>query len=191
METLLEFAPTALEGLFLIKRSPRADSRGSLTRIFDAEEFVRAGAIDTVAQVNHSLTVSRGTIRGMHYQHPPHDEAKTVTCLRGRVYDVAVDIRKGSSTFLHWYGQILEPKEGTSMLIPPGFAHGFYVMSNYVDLHYKVTLAYDSKNEAGFIWNDSDISINWPISDDPILSQQDRNLPLFNDSSVSKCKTKI
>jgi len=176
VETLLEFAPTALEGLFLIKRSPRVDSRGSLTRIFDAEEFVRAGAIDAVAQVNHSLTVSRGTIRGMHYQHPPHDDAKTVTCLRGRVYDVAVDIRKGSSTFLHWYGQVLEPKEGTSMLIPPGFAHGFQALVPDSELIYTHSAPYRPEAEGGLNPCDPAVGIEWPIPPGE-LSARDGSLP--------------
>ena len=119
---------TSIDGLTLIERRPHVDDRGTLDRLFDDDEIGRLLPGFRTFQVNHSVTRGRGTVRGMHYQTPPNADAKVITCLRGRVFDVAVDVRHGSETFLQWHAEVLEPEKSRSFVIPEGFAHGFQVL---------------------------------------------------------------
>ncbi|MEE8254335.1 MAG: dTDP-4-dehydrorhamnose 3,5-epimerase family protein, partial [Nitrosomonadaceae bacterium] len=127
--TRLDFLNTPLTGLMVIQRKPIEDTRGFLSRIYSAEEFTYAGIDKPISQINHTLTLLKGAVRGLHYQKPPYSEAKVVNCVKGEVFDVAVDLRRGSSTFLRWYGEKLSAQNNRGLLIPEGFAHGFQALS--------------------------------------------------------------
>ena len=120
-----DFIPTPLSHLKLVQRKTIEDHRGFLSRFYCADEFRMAGITKPIAQINHALTRKKGAVRGLHFQHPPHAETKLVSCLKGEIWDVAVDIRSGSPTFLQWHGEILSEANRKSMLIPEGYAHGF------------------------------------------------------------------
>jgi dTDP-4-dehydrorhamnose 3,5-epimerase len=170
-----------LPGLVLVKRHPLTDERGFFTRIFCAQELTSAGWSQPVAQINHARTNWRGTVRGLHYQRAPHAEAKLVTCVRGEVWDVAVDLRAGSPTFLHWHAERLSGNNGHAMLIPQGFAHGFQALSDDVELLYCHSTAYVPDAEAGLNACDPRLAIPWPL---PIAgrSERDVGLVLLNDN---------
>jgi dTDP-4-dehydrorhamnose 3,5-epimerase len=159
----LRIAELPLAGLRRVQRTLLADERGVFARLFCARELEPAGWIGPVAQINHSLTRARGTVRGLHYQRAPHAEMKLVSCVRGEVWDVAVDLRAGSPTFLRWHAEHLSAAEGTAMLIPPGFAHGFQALSDEAELVYCHSTAYAPQAEAGLHVRDARLSISWPL----------------------------
>jgi len=165
-----------LAGLKRVQRMLRTDERGSFARLFCAEELAAAGWTRPLAQINHSLTRARGTVRGLHYQRAPHAEMKLVSCIRGEVWDVAVDLRAGSPTFLHWHGERLNAADGTALLIPAGFAHGFQALSDDAELIYCHSMAYAPAAEAGLHVRDVRLAIAWPL---PVqaLSPRDAGMP--------------
>ena len=152
-----------LAGLKSIERQRLGDSRGFLSHLFCAEELNEAGWHKPIAQINHTFTAQRGTVRGMHYQHPPHAEMKLVTCIQGEVWDVAVDLRSGSPTFLHWHAEILSADNLRALLIPEGFAHGFQTNSIEVALLYCHSAAHNPEAEEGLNAQDPCLAINWPL----------------------------
>ena len=154
---------TPLPGLMRIERHRMADARGAFSRLFCADELAEAGWTDPIAQINHSHTTHRGTVRGMHYQRPPHAEMKLVSCLQGEVWDVAVDLRHGSPTFLQWHAQPLSEDNGCALLIPPGFAHGFQALTDHATLLYCHSAAYAAEAEAGIHPLDPRLAIAWPL----------------------------
>lgn len=158
---LVHDAPLA--GLKLIERKPIGDTRGFLARMFCAEDLSIAGWNKSIAQINHTLTQTRGTVRGMHFQRSPHMEMKLVSCLRGAVWDVAVDLRAGSPTFLKWYAVELSAKNNRALLIPEGFAHGFQTLSDDCELLYLHSAAYALEAEGGVQPQDLMLAINWPL----------------------------
>jgi dTDP-4-dehydrorhamnose 3,5-epimerase len=153
-----------LAGLKIVEHQQLGDSRGFLSRIFCAEELAAAGWHKPIAQINQTLTQKRGTVRGMHYQRPPHAEMKLVTCLRGAVWDVAVDLREGSPTFLQWHAQELSATNHRALLIPEGFAHGFQSLSDDCELIYLHSMVYSKEAEAGLNPKDPMLSIRWPLA---------------------------
>lgn len=161
-----------LPGLFLLERKAIGDSRGFLERLFCAETLAPLGVRKPLAQINLTLTRKRGSVRGMHFQHPPHAEAKIVSCLRGRVFDVAVDLRRGSPTFLRWHAEVLAPETHASLLIPEGFAHGFQAMSDDCEMLYFHTAAYRAEAEGGLRPTDPALAITWPL---PIAEMSERD----------------
>ena len=166
--------PLPLAGLTRVQRQSLADARGFFERLFCAEELAACGWRGPIAQINHSLTRQAGSVRGLHYQKPPHAEVKLVTCLRGAVWDVAVDLRAGSPTFLHWHAEELSADNAHALLIPQGFAHGFLVLSEEAEFTYKCTDYYDPAAEGGVKWDDPDVGIVWPAVDGEIrLSAKD------------------
>lgn len=167
-----------LAGLKLVKRQRIGDSRGFLSRLFCAEELAAAGWVKPIAQINHTYTAMRGTVRGMHFQHPPHAEMKLVSCIQGEVWDVAVDVRAGSPTFLHWHAERLSADNGRALLIPEGFAHGFQTLTNDAELLYCHSAAYKASAEAGLNPLDARLAITWQL---PIieLSARDAAHPLI------------
>ena len=169
-----------LPGLKRINRRRITDDRGYFSRLFCAEELAAAGWAKPILQINHAFTARRGTVRGMHYQRPPAAEMKLVTCLRGKIWDVAVDLRAGSGTFLHWYAEHLSADNGCALLIPEGFAHGFQALSDDVELLYCHTAVYSAAAEAGVNPLDPRVNIPWPL---PIgeISKKDGELALLND----------
>lgn len=152
-----------LAGLKLVTRQRLGDNRGYLSRLFCAEELADAGWLKPVAQVNHTHTAARGTVRGMHFQRPPHAEMKLVNCIRGEVWDVAVDVRADSPTYLHWHAERLSAENGRALLIPEGFAHGFQTLTVDVELLYCHSAAYSPTAEAGLNPLDARLSIAWPL----------------------------
>lgn len=154
---------TPINDLKLVERQHLGDSRGYLSRLFCAEELAAVGWQKPVVQINQTFTQKRGTIRGMHYQHPSNAEMKLVTCLSGVIWDVAVDLRARSPTFLQWHAEELSAANHRAMLIPEGFAHGFQTLSDDCELIYLHTAAYTPEVEAGLNPNDPMLSISWPL----------------------------
>jgi len=163
----------------LAQRKVIEDQRGFLSRFYCAEEFGAIGITKPIAQINHTLTRKKGAVRGLHFQHPPHVEIKLVSCLKGEVFDVAVDLRRGSPTFLHWHGALLSATNRNSLLIPEGYAHGFQALTEDCELIYLHTAAYHAEAEGALNVADSTLKITWPL---PIndLSDRDRNNPFIN-----------
>jgi dTDP-4-dehydrorhamnose 3,5-epimerase len=168
---------TALPGVYLIEPRLFTDPRGFFMEIWQAERYRQAHIPGPFVQDNHSYS-TQGVLRGLHYQ-LKRSQGKLVYVLQGEVFDVAVDIRRGSPTFGHWVGEILSGANHRQMYIPPGFAHGFCVLSEGVDFLYKCTDFYTPKDEYGLRWDDPALGIDWPVSD-PILSDQDRHYPTLN-----------
>jgi dTDP-4-dehydrorhamnose 3,5-epimerase len=166
----------ALEGLVVLQRQKMSDPRGFLSRIFCAQELAAAGWSQPIAQINHSRTEQRGTVRGLHFQRPPFAEMKLVSCVRGAVFDVAVDLRPDSATYLQWHGEILSADNQTALLIPPGFAHGFQALEEGCELLYCHSNFYHPASEDGLNALDSTLSIAWPL-EPPQRSERDTQLP--------------
>jgi len=157
------FAELSLPGLRRVQRQRLGDSRGFLARLFCADELATAGWRGPVAQINHTCTELRGTVRGMHYQRAPHAETKLVSCIRGEVFDVAVDLRPESPSYLRWHGEVLSAENGCALLIPQGFAHGFQALSDGAELIYCHSAAYVAAAEAGLHVLDPQLAISWPL----------------------------
>lgn len=155
--------PLPLAGLVRVQRQPLADARGFFERLFCAQELAACGWTQAIAQINHSLTRQAGSVRGLHYQQPPHAEMKLVTCLRGAVWDVAVDLRAGSPTFLHWHAEELRANNARALLIPQGFAHGFQALTPDAELLYCHSYPYNLAAEAGLHPQDARLAIAWPL----------------------------
>lgn len=153
-----------LAGLRRVQRRRLGDSRGFLTRMFCVEELALIGWTKPVAQINHTYTAKQGTVRGIHFQRPPHAEMKLVSCLRGEMWDVAVDLRVESSTFLHWYAERLSAENGCALLIPEGFAHGFQALTDNVEVLYCHSEAYAAQAEDGLRPTDPRLGIAWPLN---------------------------
>jgi dTDP-4-dehydrorhamnose 3,5-epimerase len=158
-----EFTSTPLSGLTVIQRKPIEDDRGFLCRFYCSEDFREAGLRKPIAQINHTFTRKKGAVRGLHFQYPPHVEAKIVSCLKGEIYDVAVDIRRGSPTFLCWYAEVLSADNTKSLLIPEGFAHGFQTLTAECEIIYLTTASYAPDAEGGLSVRDPRIAISWPL----------------------------
>lgn len=165
-------------GLKCVTRQRLGDARGFLARLFCAEELALAGWKKPIVQINHTHTARQGTVRGMHFQLQPHAEMKLVSCIRGAVFDVAVDLRAGSPTFLQWHTETLSVDNGRALLIPEGFAHGFQTLSDDCELLYLHTAAHAPAAEAGLRADDPRLGIIWPL---PIaeMSARDRAHPVL------------
>lgn len=175
----MQFEPTPIAGAYLIRLSPYVDDRGAFTRLFCAGEIAAIGHTAPVVQVNHSLNKETGTIRGMHFQYPPHAEVKMIRCLRGMVFDVMVDLRRGSPSFLKWYSVELSPAAYNMIYIPKGCAHGFQTLEENSELLYFHTTAYNKRSEGGVLHDDPTIGIEWPLPATNI-SEKDRHYPALN-----------
>jgi len=161
-----------IPGLRLIKRKKIEDERGSFERVFCDEEFSMGDIVIAPVQINHSFTKRRGTIRGLHFQTPPYAEIKVVTCLIGAVWDVVVDLRKNSSTFMQWHCEELSENNDRAIYIPEGFAHGFQAITDNVHLLYLHSEKYNPKSEKGLNPLDQKLNIRWPIFE-KIISERD------------------
>lgn len=174
----LRSIPTAIPGVTQIKRFLFTDTRGSFTRLSDLENLRRLGWQGEVMQINHSVTKKAGTVRGMHYQNPPYTEYKLVNCIKGSVYDVVVDLREGSSTFLRSVAVKLSPDNSTALLIPPGCAHGFQSLEDDSELLYAHSMPFIASSDGGMNPLDPAFGIQWPL---PIanMSEKDKNRPMI------------
>ncbi len=173
------FTPTILPGSYTIDLSPVSDSRGWFARTYCKNEFAQIGHTKEWVQINHSFTAAPGSIRGMHYQLPPFTEIKMLRCIAGAVYDVIVDIRKDSPTFLRWFGTELSSANKKMLYIPAGFAHGFQTLSADSELIYHHSELYTPGAEAGLRYNDPALGIQWPLPTRE-LSERDKQHPLLN-----------
>ena len=165
---------TPLPGILLIEPQCFRDQRGFFLESFQAQRYRTIGIADDFVQDNHSRS-AQGVLRGLHFQ-MKRPQAQIVTVMRGRIFDVAVDLRRGSTTFAHWFGVELGEEGPRQIYMVPGFAHGFYVISDSADLHYKVSRFYDETDEGGLIWNDPEVGIAWPV-EKPVISSRDAAYP--------------
>lgn len=177
----MEIDATPIAGVLLIKPKVRRDARGYFVETWQEERYARAGILLPFVQDNRSRS-GKGILRGLHFQRT-YPQGKLVSVSRGSVFDVAVDIRKGSPTFGQWYGAELTEENQHQIWVPPGLAHGFCVCSDIADFSYKCTEYYHPEDEASIRWDDPDLGIAWPV-DDPILSAKDMAAPLFKDANL-------
>lgn len=159
----MQFNETKIQGLYIAELEPLSDERGFFARAYCNKELERINIEKPIKQINHSLTSIVGAIRGMHYQNSPYAEIKMVRCIAGEVFDVAIDLRKDSDTFLQWHGEYLNSENFKMMVIPEGFAHGFQVIKSNSELLYFHTESYVQKVESGVLFNDKKIGIEWPL----------------------------
>jgi len=169
---------TPIEGLLLVESTPQTDERGSFNRLYCQNELGDLVGERQILQINHSSTGAVGAVRGMHFQNEPHAEMKLVRCIKGRVWDVAVDLRAGSSTFLNWHAEELSADNARMMVIPEGFAHGFQVLEQASELVYLHTAFYTPSAEGGVRPTDPELSISWPLPPQD-LSDRDLKHPLL------------
>lgn len=169
---------TSFEGLFIVEAQCFRDERGFFLEAYQEERYRGFGIMEKFVQQNHSRSAAK-VLRGLHYQ-VKRPQAQIVTVMRGRIFDVAVDLRRGSATFGKYFGVELSDEESRQLYMAPGFAHGFCVLSDWADIHYNVSRYYDHSDEGGLLWNDPDIGIRWPI-DRPNLSIRDVAYPRLKD----------
>jgi dTDP-4-dehydrorhamnose 3,5-epimerase len=177
----MEFIATDIEGLILLQPKVHGDHRGFFLESYSKEAFEKAGISNTFIQDNHSCSATNGVLRGLHFQKPPFAQAKLIRVTRGAVFDVAVDLRKTSPTFMQWRGYELSAANYTMLFVPAGFAHGFCTLEPDTHVQYKVDVPYAPQFDSGIIWNDPQIAVSWPVAA-PILSAKDAVLPRLNDN---------
>jgi dTDP-4-dehydrorhamnose 3,5-epimerase len=178
---IFNFIRTELDGVWIVEAIPRFDSRGGFVRVFCKKEFALAGLIANFVQINHSFNTHAGTLRGFHYQVPPAAESKLIHCVAGKAYDMVVDLRAGSSTFLKWIGVELDDRNGRLIYIPEGCAHGFITLADNTQLIYHHTAYYAPEAEVGLAYNDPMVGVRLP-REIAVISEKDRGYPLLNNS---------
>lgn len=171
------FTETKVAGAFIIDLETRSDERGFFARAFCRREFEARGLNPEVAQCNLSLSASAGTLRGMHFQLPPHEEAKLVRCTQGALYDVALDLRPESPSYLQWVGVELTAENRRMLYVPEGCAHGFQTLLTDTEAFYQVSAAYAPEAERGFRWDDKAFGIVWPDAAERTISEKDEHWP--------------
>ena len=169
-----------IKGVFEIPLDLYEDERGFFMRVYDDTIFKKYKIHKKWVQENHSLSVEKGVIRGMHFQLPPHSEAKLIRVINGKIYDVFIDLRKGSSTFGQWDSINLSAENKKMIYIPRGFAHGFCTLTENCEILYKMDNYYAPNSEGSIRWNDSDVGINWPVNN-PIISEKDLKAKSFRE----------
>ena len=174
------FRHLGIPEIIIIEPKTFRDERGFFLETYKYSDFLQIGLKENFVQDNYSRS-AKGVLRGLHYQKNPRAQGKLVQCLRGRIFDVAVDLRKSSPTFSRWVSTELSEDNGLMLYVPPGFAHGFVSLSESADVMYKCTREYSPADDRGVIWNDPDLNILWPVSD-PVLSAKDRKHPLLRDA---------
>lgn len=170
---------TRLAGLLLIEPQRHGDHRGFFAETYSQRGYAALGVDATFVQDNHSVSAAVGTVRGLHFQAPPAAQAKLVRCGRGAIFDVAVDIRRGSPTYGRWAGYTLSPENGAQLYIPVGFAHGFATLEPDSEIIYKCSDYYAPETEGALRWDDPDIGIKWRLTSAPVLSEKDATAPLL------------
>jgi dTDP-4-dehydrorhamnose 3,5-epimerase len=172
----MRFASTPLPGVFVIEQERHADERGHFARTWCTDELAAHGLESRVAQCSESFNQHRGTLRGMHYQAPPHAEVKIVRCARGAVFDVAADVRPRSPTFRRWFGVELTPENGRALYVPRGFAHGFLTLADATFVSYQISERYEPEAARGLRYDDPFLSIAWPVRVQ-VIASRDRDYP--------------
>jgi dTDP-4-dehydrorhamnose 3,5-epimerase len=176
----MRFSPTALSGAYIIDLQPHQDERGFFARTWCQQEFAKYGLNPQLAQCNVALSHRAGTLRGMHYQVSPHEEAKLVRCTKGALYDVIIDLRPHSPTYLQWIGVELTAGNHRMLYVPEGFAHGYQTLCDETEVFYQVSQFYQPGAEQGVRWNDPAFGIDWPETSDCTISDKDRHWPDFS-----------
>jgi len=176
---------TPLAGLFKVQRHRREDPRGFFSRFFCADELRQIGFHPPIAQANHTLTRRRGAVRGLHFQQPPHAEDKFVSCLRGEVWDVAVDLRPDSPTYLRWHAEVLSADNLCSLMVPQGFAHGFQTLTDDCEMFYLHSLAFQADAEGGLNPGDPVLGITWPLAFTDV-SERDMKQPYLTADFIAQ-----
>jgi dTDP-4-dehydrorhamnose 3,5-epimerase len=179
----VNFLPTELPDVVVVEPKVFGDERGFFLESFQAKKFAEAGLPDRFVQQNRSRS-AKGVLRGLHYQLPPHAQGKLVHVAAGEVFDVAVDVRRSSPTFGKWVAATLSAENHRALYLPPGFAHGFYVLSDTADVEYEVTDFWSPPSERSIRWNDPTLGVAWPITTPPILSPKDAAATLFGVAEV-------
>lgn len=177
------FKQTKISGAWIMTMEPRVDERGFFARNFATEDFSKAGIDFDVVHVNRSFNKVKGTTRGFHYQLPPKSEGKLLQCLRGRVFDVVVDLRKDSPTYLQWVSVELNPESKNMILCPKGCANAIQILEDNTELQYFVSEAYSPEHERGLRWNDPYLKINWPL-EGTVISEKDAAWPLIQKENL-------
>lgn len=175
------FNPLSLNGAYTIDVQPFQDNRGFFTRTFCENEFAEYNLVQHFVQANHSGTHGKGVIRGMHFQYPPFGETKLIKCVQGAIFDVIIDVRKNSPTYLQWYGAELSSENKRMMYVPVGFAHGFQTLTEYSEITYMVSNFYSRENEGGVKFDDPRVKIQWPLPVS-LVSDKDMKIPLIHDT---------
>ena len=173
----MHFRETELGGVYIVELQKITDSRGFFARAWCRDEQKHTGLSMEVAQCNISNNAKKGTLRGMHYQAEPHGEIKFVRCIHGAIYDVVIDLRKTSPTYLKWIGVELSDANGHAVHIPKGFAHGYQTLADASEIFYQVSEPYNPTSENGVRWNDPVFGIQWPNTTAPTISEKDRTWP--------------
>ena len=176
------FRKLQIPEVILVEPAVFGDERGFFMETYKMPDFVAAGIVATFVQDNHSRS-TKGTLRGLHYQNPPFAQGKLVRAVRGEIFDVAVDIRKGSPTYGKWVGVILSEENKNMLYVPEGFAHGFCALSEIAEVMYRATNVYSPQFEAGIVYNDEDLHIDWPV-EEPILSAKDKKWPPLKEADI-------
>ncbi len=176
----MDFLPTEVSGAWLVEPRAFEDDRGVFLRAWCRDEMREAGIEVDFVQSNLAGSVRRGTLRGLHYQVAPHEEAKLVRCVRGSIFDVVVDIRPDSETYGQWHGATLSDKNRRMLYVPPGCAHGYLTLEDDSEAYYLVSARYAPESERGIRWDDPAFNIDWPIRENLILSDKDKAWPAFN-----------
>ncbi len=175
-----EFEKQKIEDVILVKPQVFGDNRGFFTETYKKSDFIKNGITVDFVQDNHSKS-SKHVLRGLHYQAKPYAQAKLVRCVKGKIFDIAVDLRKNSNTFKNYVKVELSEDNKHMLFIPDGFAHGFVVLSDEAELLYKTSQEYSPKHDRGVFWADKELNINWEIDFEPILSEKDKNQPKLKD----------
>jgi dTDP-4-dehydrorhamnose 3,5-epimerase len=178
----LKFTETNLNGVTIVEPTVFGDHRGWFMETYSSSKFKEYGNNINFIQDNQSFSASSGTLRGLHYQLNPKAQTKLVRCTKGAIYDIAVDICKGSPTYGQWYGIVLSSENKKQLIVPKGFAHAFMTLTDNAEVHYKVDELYSPENDRAIIWNDPEIGIEWPRNITPILSEKDERAPLLKDA---------
>ena len=173
----MKIIETKIKGLYVIELEPRIDERGFFARVFCKKELAKIGFNFDMVQINESLNKTKGTLRGMHFQKEPKAEDKIVQCIRGAIYDVAIDLRQKSLTYGRWVAEELTEDNRKMFLIPKGFAHGFQTLTDNCEIFYFMSEFYSSEHSSGVRWDDPFFKIKWPIKN-PFLLEKDKNWPL-------------
>jgi dTDP-4-dehydrorhamnose 3,5-epimerase len=179
----VKFEESGIHGGWVIELDRIADDRGWFARAWCAEEFAAHGLPSTFPQANMSYGHGAGTIRGLHVQLPPHHEGKALRCIRGRVLDVAVDLRPDSPTYLRTSGVVLDERSDAMVYVPAGCAHGYQSLEDDSTVHYMVSSAYTPGAERGLRWDDPLVAVDWPVADGVVVSEKDRSWPTFDEAS--------
>jgi dTDP-4-dehydrorhamnose 3,5-epimerase len=173
----MQIEPTRLPDVMILTPRRFGDARGWFSETWNADVLAKAGISLRFVQDNHSYSAAANTLRGLHYQRPPHAQAKLVRCSRGAIFDVAVDVRAGSATYAQWAGVELSAEDGRQLLIPAGFLHGFVTRVADTEVQYKCTDVYAPECDAGIRWDDPMIGIDWGLTGAPVLSDKDKVAP--------------